>query len=611
MSRFAVLIGNSRFPIDSGLQDLRCPENDVDGMARILSDKDYGYFDQTTNLKNRTTADVKREMAKVFGRANSDDLVLVYYSGHGKQDMEGQLYLATSDTFASSSIDLMSTALPVADLRNFIRHSRTNKVILILDCCYSGAIGNTVLRGADPNVVLANMDEGRGTYILTGSTSLQTAQEKEEDKYGLLTKHIIAGIETGSADKDSDGLISMDDLYCYVYDMVRKDGPQTPMQWALNVQGKELAIARAAKTQRPLSQVQNEATSSHRIELEKLEPPGGVVRLNSPFYVKRTADDLFFAAIRRRDQIVLIKGARQIGKTSLLSRGLQQGRSTGARVAVTDFQVFGYEDLDTLESFYIALANLLSDKLNLNMVLKDVWNPNRGATINFGRYMKKLLAVLNQPLVWGLDEVDGLFTRDYGSEVFGLFRSWYNETQLDPESPWKNLTMVVSYATEASLFIKDLNQSPFNVGTRLVLQDFFPEQVADLNDRHNQPLVNMSELEGFYALLGGHPFLVRCGFYSLVSENLRFSEFQKIADREDGPFGEHLHRFIELIDRDPTMKDQVKDILNGLGCSTESFYRLRSAGLMAGESAHEVRPRCELYRKYLERHLVKPRPGQS
>jgi hypothetical protein len=603
MSRLALLIGNSNFPIDSDLQDLRCPENDVDGMAGILKDQKYGYFDESIQLKNRNTADVKREMGRVFGRAKKEDLVLVYYSGHGKQDLEGQLYLATADTLAGSSMDLMSTALPVSDIRNFIKHSSTNKVILILDCCYSGAVGNAVLRGADPNVALANLDEGRGTYILTGSTSLQTAQEKEEDSFGLLTKHIIAGIETGNADKDGDGLVSMDDLYSYVYEMVRKDGPQTPMQWALNVQGKELAIARVFKGSTAFQEAKSPGPV-HRIELDQLEPPGGVVRLNSPFYISRKADELFLAAIRRRDTIVLVKGARQMGKTSLLSRGLHQARGTGAKVAVTDFQVLGYEDLKTLAGFYIALGTLLSDKLNADVLVEDIWNEKRGATINFGRFMRKLLETVGGPVVWGLDEVDRLFTRDYGSEVFGLFRSWYNEWQLDPDSPWKNLTMVISFATEASLFIKDPNQSPFNVGTRLVLQDFDRAQVAELNRRHKEPLINEQEVNDFYQLLGGHPFLVRCGLYALVSENLSFSEFEKVADKEDGPYGEHLHRFIELLDKDSGMRDQVINILRRQGCSAESFYRLRSAGLMAGESAHEVRPRCELYKAYLERHLL-------
>src|SRR6185295_12974107 len=52
-----------------------------------------------------------------------------------------------------------------------------------------------------------------------------------------------------------------------------------------------------------------------------IEPPGGAFPLHSPFYISRSSDDEFCHAIARHDSIVLVKGARQVGKTSLLARG--------------------------------------------------------------------------------------------------------------------------------------------------------------------------------------------------------------------------------------------------------------------------------------------------
>ena len=60
-----------------------------------------------------------------------------------------------------------------------------------------------------------------------------------------------------------------------------------------------------------------------------------------------------------------------------------------------------------------------------------------------------------------------------------------------------------------------------------------------------------------------------------------------------------------LLVKDPGLCDAVRDVLRGGPCPTpESFYRLRSAGVMAGESAREARPRCRLYEAYLTRHLL-------
>jgi hypothetical protein len=57
--------------------------------------------------------------------------------------------------------------------------------------------------------------------------------------------------------------------------------------------------------------------------------------------------------------------------------------------------------------------------------------------------------------------------------------------------------------------------------------------------------------------------------------------------------------------RDPALSEAVRDILRGQPCpNSDSFYRLRSAGVMAGDSAQDVRPRCYLYETYLKRHLL-------
>ena len=98
----------------------------------------------------------------------------------------------------------------------------------------------------------------------------------------------------------------------------------------------------------------------------------------------------------------------------------------------------------------------------------------------------------------GLDvigmQLDQAGDQEIASEVFGLFRSWHNERALDPDGPWRRLTLAIAYATEAHLFITDVNQSPFNVGTRLTLEEFTFEQVEDLNQRHGSPLCHRERL---------------------------------------------------------------------------------------------------------------------
>ena len=336
------------------------------------------------------------------------------------------------------------------------------------------------------------------------------------------------------------------------------------------------------------------------------EAPGGAVPLDSPFYVARDLDEEFLAAVARRDSIVLLEGARQMGKTSLLSRGLQEARKSKAQVVCTDFQTMNEANLASLETFYITLGTAIADQLDLEKFPEEIWRKERGPNANFERYIRReVLEKISVPLVWGLDEVDRLFTCSFGSEVFGLFRSWHNARALDPGSPWRRLTQVIAYATEAHLFITDLNQSPFNVGTKVRLRDFTEEEVAELNLRYGLPLPDAAALAIFRELVGGQPFLVRRGLHELASRRLSVNDLQRTAISDDGPFGDHLKRFLVLLTRDTQLMQAVSEILSAHRFpEVRTFQRLRAAGLVLGERPAEARFRCSIYESYLRQHLL-------
>lgn len=336
-------------------------------------------------------------------------------------------------------------------------------------------------------------------------------------------------------------------------------------------------------------------------------PDGGALPPDSPFYVVRPADTTFLTAIANRDSIVLVKGARQMGKTSLLARGLQEARAIGARVALADFQTFSAPLFASPDTLLLALAESLVDQLDLDISPREKWNPDLGANTNLERFLRRhILSAFPEPLLWGLDEVDRLFPPacDFGSEVFGLFRSWHNRRSLDPAGPWSRLTLAIAYATEAHLFITDMNQSPFNVGTRIALSDFDVAQLADLNRRFGEPLADEIALARFHALLGGQPYLSSRGLAEISRRGLTIDAFQAEADSDDGIFGDHLRRMAISLAQDKDLLDSIRALLAGEPlASPESFYRLRSAGLVAGQSASDAHFRCWLYESYLRRHL--------
>ena len=241
-------------------------------------------------------------------------------------------------------------------------------------------------------------------------------------------------------------------------------------------------------------------------------PPEGGLAPDDPSYIRRPPDDALHLAVKRGDSVILIRGARQVGKTSAMARAVFQARQAGMRVVITDLQQFNNVELESTDRFLLALGERIANKLNLGVRPRDHWDDCNAPNCNFNDYLHdEVLSPSSDRLVLVFDEVDRLFSCDFGSEIFALFRSWHNARVFEPEETWNRLTVVFAYATEAQLFIKDLNQSPFNVRTMLSLGDFTTEQRGELNRRRGSPLHDSRDEEHFFNLLGGHPYLTNRG----------------------------------------------------------------------------------------------------
>jgi len=93
--------------------------------------------------------------------------------------------------------------------------------------------------------------------------------------------------------------------------------------------------------------------------------------------------------------------------------------------------------------------------------------------------------------------------------------------------------------------------------------------------------------------------------HQMAERGLSFLDFAEGAARDEGPYGDHLRRIFVSLNQDPVLTEVVRGVLSGQhSSSTDTFYRLRSSGIMAGESAREMKLRCQLYEQYLGRHLI-------
>ena len=150
--------------------------------------------------------------------------------------------------------------------------------------------------------------------------------------------------------------------------------------------------------------------------------------------------------------------------------------------------------------------------------------------------------------------------------------------------------------------IENLNQSPFNVGQVVELDDFYPHQLTDLNERHDFPF-NESQEKQLMSLVGGHPYLVRRALYLVASQQITVSDLFATATDDRGPFGDHLRYHLFRMHGKQTLVQGFLQVLKHNICQDESiFFRLRGAGLVR-RRRQAVLPRCQLYADYFCEHL--------
>ncbi|WP_242041447.1 AAA-like domain-containing protein [Leptolyngbya sp. FACHB-261] len=333
-----------------------------------------------------------------------------------------------------------------------------------------------------------------------------------------------------------------------------------------------------------------------------LELPEGTMDPESAFYVARpSADPLALETIAQQGVTITIKGPRQMGKSSLLIRTIGAAVEAGKRVAFLDFQLFDQAALADAGLFFRRFSTWLTRKLRLTNRIEEYWASGLGHSQCCTDYLEcYLLEELASPLVLAMDEVESVLDTDFHTDFFGMLRSWHNNRAITPI--WKRLDLVLVTSTEPYQLIENLNQSPFNVGQVIELEDFTLAQVADLNLRHGQPL-NLEQERQLMTLLGGHPYLVRRALYLVASQQITVADLFTNATADRGPLGDHLsYHLFRLHERRELVQGLLQVIRNQTCPDERVFFRLRGAGLVRRQNQRTV-PRCQLYAEYFREHL--------
>jgi hypothetical protein len=298
--RFALIVASSEFE-DPTLRRLQAPPQDAEELRGVLADPTIGGF-QVTTYMNAPSAALSEAIEEFFDGRRRDDLLLLYYSGHGIKDRDGRLHFAARNT---RNDRLRSTAIPAGFIHDVMLNSRSRSQVLILDCCHSGAFTRGMVAKAGDRVGIGERFQGRGRVILAASDAMQYAFEGTEVTGGaassMFTRSLVSGLRTGAADLNHDGYVSLDELYDFVHeDVVRLTPQQRPAMWAFDVHG-DLWIARS-------TQVAPAPVDPPEVQPAKPAPPPETPPPEAPTGVKRNRSTRMAVAMAVVAVLVLAAG---------------------------------------------------------------------------------------------------------------------------------------------------------------------------------------------------------------------------------------------------------------------------------------------------------------
>ncbi|MEU6736227.1 caspase, EACC1-associated type [Streptomyces physcomitrii] len=184
-------------------------------LAEIFRDKDIGGFpeDRVILLANpREATDLTDAIERAGERA--EDTLLVYYAGHGLLSTENRLYLTLPKSRPARPEGWVNTT----HIRDAIERSAARRIVLILDCCFSGGWVRqgeeySGINGAD--LALGTLDElSTGTYTLASAPHNRRSHAPHADRPSAFTGALVDTLTTG--DPEGGETLSLGSIFVQV-----------------------------------------------------------------------------------------------------------------------------------------------------------------------------------------------------------------------------------------------------------------------------------------------------------------------------------------------------------------------------------------------------------
>lgn len=334
-----------------------------------------------------------------------------------------------------------------------------------------------------------------------------------------------------------------------------------------------------------------------------IEEPEGTVRIGSDFYISRSPQqEQCFKAIAMPHALLRLKSPNRMGKSSLLVRVLEEARRLDSRTTWLDLQKCDRKFFENMDRFLQWFCAVIGRDFGVKAKPTDDWDEMFGANSNCEEFFERyLLNDDDRPLVIAIENLDRIFLHEAIEVDFcGLLRGWHEQGKHD--KTWGKLRLVLAYSME-SFSTKDINQSPFNVGTPIDLDEFTISQIYELAELHG---LSSTQIEPIVELIGGYPYLVRLAFYNLASGANSLEQIIQSAASEVGLFGKHLTTRLAKVEKDAHLTEVLRSLINSpqpIRFDLATTAKLDGMGLILRTETGVI-IRNQLYRRYFCDRLI-------
>jgi hypothetical protein len=208
----------------TALQHLDFCKNDGKDTYELLKSLGYKITDKHKLIGHVNYESMREAIIDFFTDVNirAEDTLLFYYSGHGIPDVDGDIYLASSEIDPDAPF---IKGFSFNELTKMIQRSVSIRIVTVLDCCYSGAAKLSKGHEEDAaklgTAALDNkanvLEQGEGKCLLAASQAAQEAYALKEGDHSIFTYYLLQGLRGNEKSVDSDGNITPYSLGNYIY----------------------------------------------------------------------------------------------------------------------------------------------------------------------------------------------------------------------------------------------------------------------------------------------------------------------------------------------------------------------------------------------------------